>query len=247
MKKTAFTLICFLLLSAAYAQEETKSLSHFTKIVVSPKINLVLVKGETESIKLLCNNITPEKVYVEVHHGKLHIYLEDAKIIEKRRWSYRNDYDYYKRSVYADVSVTAYVTFKQLNSLEKRGEEEVTCQSEIIADKFKLRAYGETEITIQSLKTKKLKTSLYGENNLKIMAGSADRQVYRVFGENKVDTRGMSSYTASTRIYGEGRLSLNASEEVHVTAFGEPNITVKGDAQITKGLVIGVAKINRQH
>jgi hypothetical protein len=246
MKKIAFVIVGLLAAAVSYGQEQTKSLSHFTKIVASPKINLVLEKGDSESIRLLCNNIAPEKVIVEVIHGKLHIYLEEAKIIEKRKWSYRNDYESYKTGMYAGVSVTAYVSFKQLTSLEKRGEEEVVCQSDISSDKFKIRAYGETEITLQSLKTKKLKISLYGENNLKIMTGSADRQVYRVFGENKVDTRGMSSYTASTRIYGEGRLSLNASEEVRITGFGEPNVTVKGDAHISK-LVIGEARINRQH
>jgi hypothetical protein len=243
MKNTLLLAICLFILVGARAQQEETALLPFRKIVVSPKINLVLEAGEKESIRLVCNNVSAEKVNVVVKGKTLQLYLDHARFTEKQIRDYKHGC---RQGIYADASVTAYVTYKQINTLEIRGEGEISCDSKIVSKKFKLRAYGECEINLASLKTKKFVTTLYGENKVNILAGSAERQVYRLIGENKIDTRGFSSETASASIIGEGKLSLNASDEVHVSALGEPVVMVSGNPVISKGIVIGRASINSQ-
>ncbi len=227
----------------AQTQGEERSLSHFSKVIASPRINVVLQKGDKESIRLICSNISPDKVNIKITGNKLRIFLDHARVVEKQERMIENHHSQ-KRSIYRDASVTAYVTFRELKAIEVRGEQEVSCKDEITADKLKLRAYGETEITLATVNVNKFKASLYGENNLRIQSGEAGYQVYRLFGENKIDTRGLKSESASTRIYGEGRLSLTASNEVVINAIGEPMITVAGPAHVTKGIVIGRADIH---
>jgi len=60
----------------------------------------------------------------------------------------------------------------------------------------------------------------------------------RVFGESRIDTKGLSAPLLSVRMFGEAKVSLNATDEVHLTGLGETNVSVKGDAIISKGLVI---------
>ena len=244
MKKLLIAALMVSFYSYAAAQEEIiRKVPSFNKISVSPKINLVLEKGDKESVRISYSNIKPGKIYVEVVGNKLRIYLEDARLVDKRKRT-NSEYGNSKVSVYHDVTVTAYVTYRFLNELEMRGEETLTCDSPIEADKFKLKVYGEAEVNMASLKTHKFKASLYGVNNIKIKSGESAHQVYRLFGENKIDTRGLESTTANARVYGEGRLKMKATDEVRINAFGEPDIYISGNPHISRGIIIGRSHID---
>lgn len=150
--------------------------------------------------------------------------------------------------MYRGSSVTAYITYKELRGLEIRGEEELVCNGAINAPKFKLKVYGESEVTLASLQTNRFKASIFGANKIEIKSGVAGHQLYRLFGENKIDTQHLSSNTTASRIYGEGRLTINANDELKITAFGEPEIRLSGPAQINKNIILGRAdiKVKRQ-
>jgi len=238
------TILILLIGITVAAQEFEKNLTSFDKIVVSPKINLILEKGDQESIRIRYSNIDAGKINIEVTNGKLQLYLDNAKVIDKRE---RTDEYNSKMSIYRNAEVTAYVTYAYLTALEIRGEQEVTCLSKLENDKFKLKVYGESEVTLESLYTQKFKAVAYGENKIKIKEGKANYQRYRLYGENKIDTRALASSTVSTTIYGEGRLTINASDEVRISAFGEPQINVSGTSYINKGIIIGRVDIRKNN
>lgn len=242
MKKIQILLI---LLSSAVrlsGQDLPKDLPRFTKIVVSPRIHVVLQKGDHESVRLTYSNVSPEKVNVKVNGNKLRIYLKHARITERQE-RVSGDWNSGSRSIYHDASVTAYITYRELKGIEVRGEQEFYCSDEINSDKLKIKAFGEAQLDLAGIHTRKLKASLYGENDLKIRSGETSHQVYRLFGENKIDTRGLRSSSASTRIYGEGHVKLSASREVIINAIGEPEILVEGTPHLSKGIIIGKADI----
>lgn len=246
MKSTL--LLTFLLASTLlFAQSEEKALDSFDRIVASQYVNVILEKGETESIRLEYAGVNPEVVNVSVKRKKLHIYLDDAKLVGKKEKYYYNG-DKYTRSLYRGSSVTAYITYKELRGLEIRGEEELVCNGVINADKFKLKVYGESEVTLSSLQANRFKASIFGTNKIEIKGGTAGHQLYRLFGENKIDTQNLSSNTTASRIYGEGRLTINANDKLKITAFGEPEIRLSGPAHINKSIILGRAdiKVKRQ-
>ncbi len=237
-------ILAFALISgAALAQNNERMLDSFRKIVVSPKIKLVLKKGEKESIRITAQNVDATQLNVRVEGNKLLIYLEDARYIEKRERL--SDHYASRKSIYRDASVTAYVTYTELKGIEVRGEERVTCEDVIQSDKFKLKAYGTADIYLAGLDVRKFKTSLYGENRLRIASGKSVHQKYRLYGENVIETTELESETVATNIYGEGRVSIHATEEVRLNAFGEPQILVQGSALVSKGLVFGRVGIRR--
>lgn len=240
--KTLFLSFAFGSTGLTQAQELNRNLDSFNKIIVSPKINLVLQKGEQESIRIRYSNVSPDKINIEVSNNRLRIYLDDARIVEKHRKTHSENYSS-NMSIYHDAVITVFVTYRELKVLDVRGEEEVTCDGLIDSEKFKLKAYGEADITLSSLHTRKFKAVLYGENKLKIRNGETVHQRYRLYGENKIDTHSLSSETISTTIYGEGRLSVNASDEVRINAFGEPRVSVSGNSHISRGIIIGRADI----
>jgi hypothetical protein len=221
----------------ATAQEEiSQSLRPFNRIIASPRVNVILQEGTQESIRLVYNRIDSEKINVEVRNKTLRLFLDDAKVLDKLTRSGRH---HYRKSVYENVSVTAYITYKELKHLEIRGAQELTCQSPLNARKFTLKAYGENEINLAALNTEYLKTSLYGENELKIKGGVAEYQKYRLFGENKIDTQALKSFNTTTNIYGESKIKLSTQDELRINSFGEAKIYYTGNAEVSKGLVFG--------
>lgn len=224
-------------------QELTKAVDPFSKIVVSQRIHLVLEKGDQESVRITYNNIDPSNINVKVNGNRLVIYLEGARLIEKQKRTDDDDWTDHREGIYKNATVTAYVTYRELSKVLVRGQQEVTCNSEIATEKFKLKAFGEVDANFKAISSKTFKASLYGENKLKIGGGAVNHQVYRLFGENRIDTRGLSSETTVTKIYGEGKISLKATDEVRITAFGEPKINVSGTSRISKGIILGKADI----
>lgn len=243
MKNLSATFVFLFVVSCLQAQEIQKDVKPFTRIIASPRINLILSKGDQEHVRLVYNDVDRGKINIEVRNKTLSIYLDDARKVEKvmrHSDTWRNG-----RGIYEGVSVTAYVTYKEIDALEIRGNQELTCRDAIEAEEFRLRAYGENEITLASLKTDFFKASLYGQNDLKIKKGRVVEQKYKLYGENKIDTRNVRSAFASASIFGEGNLKINSSEHVRIDAFGEPDVHVDGGAHVNKRLVIGETHVYR--
>ena len=239
MLKTLTVIFTFV---AAFAsgQEITKDLKHFTRVVASPRINVILEKGDHESVRLVYDNVSEHDININVSGRTLRIYLDKARKVERMD---REDNDGYRQSMYEGATITAYVTYRELEMLEIRGNQELTCKDPIDTEVFTLRAYGENEINFASLKTGFFKAKLYGQNNLNVKKGRTLEQKYLLYGENKIDTKGMRSDYITTSIFGEGSLRINSAEEVRIDAFGEPRIYVDGGAHINRRLVIGRANI----
>ena len=238
--------VCLLMVvHVTQAQTPVQTLSAFDRVITSPHVSLVLVAGEQENIRFAYQNIEPQKVNYSVRRKTLRIYLDDARITVKHRKWKEGNHDY-KEPIYdKSVKVTAYVTYRQLKNLQVRGEEDVTCQSELRPDAFRLRVYGRATVTLAALKTNTVKATLYGENRVTIQAGRADKQRYRVYGENRLDTENLTGKTVSAHAYGDSQLRVYASNRIGVMAFGESDIQYAGGANLRKGLVIGEVTIRR--
>jgi hypothetical protein len=180
---------------------------------------------------------------VVVKHGVLKLYLDDSRFTEKQRRVQKEGW-VNKESIYKDASITAYVTYKKIDKLVVRGEQEVDVQSAIENKKFKLSAYGQCDITMQSLTADWFKAALYGQHHLTIKAGHVESQKYKLFGENKIDAQALGSEEIASATYGESRLKLNANENLRLVTFGESDVLVKGNAEVNK-LTFGDIAVKR--
>lgn len=227
----------------ATAQTIDKPLPQFDKLITSPFVNVVLTAGEQEHIRLEYQGVDPQKINYTVKGKTLRIYLDDARITVKNRKHYDEDGYMYKKPIYKNVQITAYVTYRQLRSLEVRGEEKVTCETPLVQDDFKLKLYGQSKVTLAGLETNHLSAYLYGENKLSIQAGSSQTQKYRVYGENQIDTKNFTSKHISASSIGESTLNLHASDELRVTTLGESDVYNAGQGQTSKRLTLGRSNV----
>ena len=241
MQKLLLMFICALSTVGLQAQEIDKPLASFNKIVVSPKINLILTQGDTEHIRLVYANITPDKINIDVDGRTLRLFLDDARIYETTKRSHHAS----REGIYRDVVITACVTYKAIRALEIRGDQELICNGELNSRQFTLKAYGENEIRLSSVSSTYFKTSLYGANDLKINGGQVKNQQYRLFGENKIDTRALHAINTTATLYGESRIKLTTTDELKVNSFGEGLVYYQGDAIVSKGFIFGRPQIAR--
>src|SRR5579859_7152930 len=156
------------------AQTLEKNLGQFNKVIASPRINLVLMAGETESVKVTYARVDASKINITLRNKTLRIYLDGSRFTEKQRRVNKDGW-VEKQSLYRDASITAYVTYRKINKLVVRGEQEVDVPGAIETKKFKLSAYGECDITLASLQTGKFKVSMYGQHTLRIKSGEIGR------------------------------------------------------------------------
>jgi hypothetical protein len=238
-KITAFVLITMCPLFAVAQESIDREITDFDKLIVSPHINLVLTEGESPAIRVEYENIDVHEINVDQSGKTLKLYLENAKIVERTEEVMPN----YRRGIYHDAVVTAYVTFTSLEMLEVRGDQEVRVNSPINAEQFRLKVYGENDIRIAAVNADYLKVTMFGENDLRIDDGAVDYQKYTLYGENAIEVSELISQHSHANIYGESEISLHAAHELKLTSMGEPIISYTGKPVLNKGLIVGEPRI----
>ncbi len=237
--------ISALLLIVPYSMYgQATTVAHFEKIIVSPYIQVTFVEGDKEEVNIENCTVDKNKLHVEVNGKTLWVYLDGAKQIPKNETTYNNGYKE-KHSIYSGTIVTAIITYKMLNELSIRGEETQLFKSPLSAYKFNLRIYGESKVTFNEVNFGELYTKLYGEIALEIKAGTIKEQHYTSYGESKINTVAVNGRTGYIIAYGDADFTLNASDKIKMTAFGESKLHYKGDPEIVKGLHIGTMLIDK--
>jgi HSP20 family molecular chaperone IbpA len=235
-------LLALIIVSPAFTQAQesfTRQVDTFDKIIVSPHINLVLTEGTERTVKVDYHGVEEYKIQVDVSGSTLNIYLDGARYIEKTK---NNGY-HYKQGIYQGVEVTAYVTYETLEALEVRGEQRVLAKSPIQSDQFKLTLYGASTTDLEKLTAKNFKVVSYGENEINISSGQVDFQKYTLYGSSHIDVSALKSVHSKAKIYGESEILLHASDELDISAFGEPIITFSGNPQVNKNMIVGEARL----
>ncbi len=234
VKITVLLVVCVFSINVS-SQTNTEEVSGFNKVEMGPYINLTLEQGEKETVSIQARNIDQGKINIKVKHGKLVVFLDDARFLPK----YKINREMHIFEVYRDVHVDVKVTYKEIHALTIRGEEEIVCRNSIKAKKFKLKAKGECHIKFSYVEVEKLKISLMGENRLTINSGTIAKQKNNLYGENRLELEFVNSKVSKCLAFGENYLLLNTNEELKINSIGESVFSQYGEAKIKKKLVLG--------
>src|SRR3954467_8655569 len=109
MKKLSLLLVLICPALLTFGQKSQETLKPFTKIIASPRINLILKKGDHEDIRLVYKDVSKGKINIVVKGKTLHLYLDNARKIEKTERNF-DKYGSSRHGIYEGVSITAYVT-----------------------------------------------------------------------------------------------------------------------------------------
>ena len=241
--KSFLTVIILCICQVSLAQTTT-TVKSFDKVILSPHIQVTFVEGNEESVTVESNAVSNDKLNIEVKDKTLRIYLDGAKEITKNEKVYDNGYKE-RKSIYNGTIVKAIVTYKTLHTLSVRGEETIVCKSNLTGKKFNLKIYGESHVVLNEVNLGELRTTIYGESYLDIKSGTITNQRYTTYGEGKINTLRINNSSARIIAYGESDFSLNVSDAIKITAYGEAKLQYTGNPVITKGLHFGEMHIDK--
>ena len=230
--------------SSLSAQKTIKLNKSFNKIIVSPHIETTFVKGTKASVEIEDINVPIEKFQYEIENETLQVYLEGAKTYTKNkkivdRGSKR------KVPLYKGRVVRLIITYVDVKTFSLRGEETITFQSPLTQKECKLRIYGKSEVTVNTINVDKLNIIIYGDSFLNIEKGTIQKQKITAYGASKIMASDVLSKETKITAYGDGVFQLNASKRIKVTSYGEATISYKGNAELKKGIIIGESTINK--
>ena len=237
-------LSAFFLLIVTVASAQKTITESFSKVVVSPYIQVTFVQGNQESVTINDIDVDTSKLHIEVTDNTLRIYLEGAKDFPKNEKDYSNGYKE-TYPLYSKTSVEATITYKTLEAISLRGEEDHICAGPINGDKFSLKMYGESNVVLNEVNLQQLSATLYGEGTLEIKAGSIKDQKYTSYGESKINSLGINSSTSRVTAFGRAEFKLNVADRIKITSYGEAQLYYKGNPAIDKGLNFGDVVIDK--
>jgi len=234
-------LITFIGLKGAIAQAVT-DVDQFNRVIVSPHVQATFIKGDKESVTVESCTVDKEKIKIESNGKTLRVYLEGAKETTKNERTYQNGREI-NTPIYKGTVLVVTITYKTLEELSVRGEENILLKSKLDQDDFGLTVYGTGNVYIDEVRLQKMHTTIYGESYVELKSGNVTEQKFTSYGESKVDALNISSKIARATLYGESQLNLNVADLIKVTSFGESKVGYKGDPEIKKGINIGSSKI----
>ena len=242
---TVFSIIAFLHFSTQLtAQSKIIDVETFNKVVVSPHIEVVFKAGAEESVSIESIIVPFEKLNVSVKNNTLSIYLDGAKIVTDNKEEYVNG-NKRKTSIYKGTIVRAIITYKEISSLDLRGEERFVFENNVTAKKLNLKIYGESQVYLNDVDIQNLQVSIYGESYLEIKQGKIEKQKFTAYGESNVNTMNVENSETKLTAYGDGTFQFNVSEKLKITSYGEATINYSGSPELNKGIVIGETNITK--
>ena len=247
MKSISYCIASLLLVvsfnTAAQQEFEVRS---FKEIIISPYISATLVEGEEEKVIVNSHTEPLDKFNVEVNGKTLRVYLDGAKDIPKSK---KEEKDGYTRKVplYKGTVLNLTIYYKKLNLLSIRGEEQILCESPISQEKFKLKLYGDAEVTLNEIQLDEFKVVAYGESDLNVLKGSSQEQRITVYGDSVIDMVSVENGRSKLTAYGEAEFKIYATERIKFTAYGEAVLKYKGSPDIDRGITIGESEIHQLH
>ena len=238
---TLITLICLGQMLIAQTKTEVKP---FHKAIISPHIETIFVQGDEESVTIVENTLSDDIVNIEVKNKTLRVYLDDAKTTTKTK---KVKIDGYKRKmpIYKGKVLSIKVVYKNLNDLSLRGEQKTVCKSLIDTNNFKLKIYGESQVTFNDIDIKDFDATIYGESELTIKNGTTNTQKITAYGEGEINMVEVKNKTSKLKAYGEAEFTINSSDHIKFTAYGEAELHYKGTASVSQGLSIGDSKVKQ--
>lgn len=237
-------IIALICIGQVMVAQTKKTVEFFNKVIISPHIETIFVQGDEESVTILENTLSDDKVNIEVNGETLRVYLDDAKVTTKHKKVVKNGMKM-RVPVYKGKVLTIKVTYKNIYNLSLRGEQRTVCESLIDVENFRLKIYGESQVTFNAVNIKEFDVDIYGESQLTIKKGIIDNQHITAYGEGEVNLVEVENKTSKLKAYGEAQFRVQVSERIKFTAYGEAELYYKGSAEVSKGLSFGDSKIKR--
>jgi hypothetical protein len=228
------------------AQEETRNVSGFDRIVLSIPARMVLTQGESESLEISAEENLLPYIETKVENGTLTIQTK-PEMTNLRPTQ--------------EIVITLNVI--DVNAVTINGAAKV--QSEALkADSLSLTINGSGNIDIGQIETQKFKATISGSGGMdfgNVMAESTSLNIngngkYTLFGESvraqmtingsgTIEAKDLACEDVLVSISGAGKVNTWAENQLSVTITGSGTVIYQGEARV-KQSITGAGSVRRE-
>ncbi|GAB3542251.1 head GIN domain-containing protein [Pontibacter brevis] len=192
-------------------QTQDRNVSNFRGINVSGGFAVEITQGNQKSLRLEADENLLDNIKTEVRNGVLHIYNEDGVTTKK--------------------GMKAYITLRELSSIDISGGVKVEGKSPIKTDALKLDMSGASKV-ILDINTNELDADMSGASKVELV-GRADRLSMDMSGASKVEAADLQAKRVKVEASGASKVRVHATESLDINASGATSVAYKGSPSIT--------------
>lgn len=192
-------------------QTQDREVSGFKGLDVSGGFEVYVMLGNNEGVRIEADENLLENIKTEVKGGVLHIYNEE--------------------SITTKSTMKAFVTLRELNSLDISGGVKVISKSTFKTANFKMDLSGASNVQL-ALDTNKLTAEMSGASKI-ALTGKADQLVLDMSGASKVEAENLEAKNVKVEASGASKVKVFATESLAIDASGASHVWYKGSPSIT--------------
>ncbi len=243
--KAIITTLAVLLTVTAYSQSIERNVETFKELMIGPGINIELIKSDVEKIHLVSDSPLIKDLTIEDDGIGLRIYFG------YKNFSFDDDDDSpangkytLENTPYEGIRVYGKIYYKQLNTIDFRGDGKLFSKDDVVTDQFLMKIYGESEVKLSGIKAFSYRLKAFGENEIYVLGGHVEEMKITTYGENEIFTSNLKSEQLKITSFGESEMEVHAAETLNIKVIGEGSIQYSGEPKV-KEFNLGEASISR--
>jgi len=216
-----------------------RQVSSFGSVKVQGPINIYIMQGSSEEMKLDAPADMLNELITEVDHGALKIHNKRDNWFRNINFGRNNNgnwWDHHPR-------ITVYLTVKNIDAITVSGSGRVMFDNGLAANKLDLKMRGSGYLQ-GMVDVKMLKGRISGSSHIKI-SGKAESSVVRISGSGDFSGQKLVTLNSSVHVSGSGHADVMANETLAAVVRGSAHVGYTGDAKITNISRSGSGGINK--
>ena len=218
MKKSWIVMLVTLLTisfgtKAAAPDNDVREVGKFTEIALRISADVILVQGESHTVKIEASIRDIAAIETKVSGGTLTIKTDN--------WNHNFS------------KVTIYVTMQEVEGLKISGSGDITAKSAINTTDLELGVSGSGNIRLEKLMVGDLECRISGSGDIKLGGkGRNETCEIQISGSGNFSGYDIEFSDVEVRISGSGEAKVNASKQLQARVSGSGDVYYKGNPRI---------------
>lgn len=205
------TASCFVEKGSGNVIKEERSVANFKAVSVSSAIDVILTKGNEQSVIVEADDNIIKHILTEVStEGVLRIKMDKGLKINN------------------PTKLIVYVTFVNLNELVSSGASSIKCADAISAESFRIESSGASDIDCH-VSCNKMEIELSGASEIKLKGQSKEAKI-EVSGASDLTAGDFVIDNATMEVSGASNAKVNAAVKIKAEVSGASDLNYTGAA-----------------
>ena len=229
MRTLIATIAATMIMACTYAQSTISKefpASNFSKIKCTGVMNVILIAGETEGVKVETTDKLMKEVKITQNGDLLLLETENSRSFKK------------------GDKVTAYITFKKLSEIRNDGVGNISNDKPFSLNSLLLSGNGVGNVNLNIEDAGEITMDYNGVGNMKLK-GHCKTFSIKSNGVGNVECFDMNADVLKLDNNGVGNVEVFASNEIYMKNSGVGNVKYKGPAKVMKMENDGVGKMKK--